>query len=262
MRGANLVLPPLVNPWRISQLVRSARRYLHFLGNARRYEQISGGKTRVLRVSPSLGEAVQSVGLTDPHYFYQDTWALRKIAAKRPGLHVDIGSRLDGFAAHVTALTRVVFVDIRIPRCELPDFVPVSGDLTRLPFRANAIGSLSCLHVIEHVGLGRYGDPLFPEGSQYAAAELARVLAPGGDLYIGTPIGREAVYFDAHRVFDPATVLRLFETLQLVEFCGVDDAGDFHPSAALEEFAGYAYGCGLFHFRKPLEDLGGTAAAD
>ena len=249
--GSSLLIPPIVNPWRMPGLLRSARGYVRVLKNARRYSRMAGGVLQGLRLRPSLGDAVQPAGIADPHYFYQDTWALRKIAEKRPDVHVDAGSRLDGFGAQATVLTRVVFVDIRVPSCVLPDLMAVSGDLTHLPFRTRAIDSLSCLHVIEHVGLGRYGDTVSPAGPERAAAELMRVLAPGGDLYLGTPVGREAVHFDSHRVFAPATIVALFGKLELVDFCGVDDAGEFHPWGRMDEFDSCLYGCGLFHFRKP-----------
>ena len=78
----------------------------------------------------------------------------------------------------------------------------VQGDMCRLDgFETGSVDSLSCLHTIEHVGLGRYGDPIDPEGWVVAVRELARILAPGGRLYLGTPIGRERVCFNSERVF-------------------------------------------------------------
>ncbi len=46
----------------------------------------------------------------------------------------------------------------------------------------------SCMHTIEHIGLGRYGDPLDAVGDQTALSELQRVVAPGGSLLIVVPV--------------------------------------------------------------------------
>ncbi|MBK8696763.1 MAG: DUF268 domain-containing protein [Deltaproteobacteria bacterium] len=127
---------------------------------------------------------------------------------------------------------------------------PAWAPLLSLPFADRSVPSLSCLHVIEHIGLGRYGDPLDPDGSLKALAELQRVVAPGGDFYLGVPIGRERVCFNAHRVLSPQTVLRALGELSLVEFSAVNDAGDLVRDARPEDFAKADYSCGLFHFTR------------
>src|SRR5262249_34943075 len=119
-----------------------------------------------------------------------------------------------------------------------------------LPFADGGIPSLSCLHVIEHIGLGRYGDPLDPSGAERAAKELQRVLAPGGRLYLSTPVGRERVCFNAHRVFAPDTIVRIFSDLKPPHFAYVDDDGALHTSAAPDDARSLDYGCGLFRFAK------------
>jgi hypothetical protein len=104
--------------------------------------------------------------------------------------------------------------------------------------------------VIEHIGLGRYGDPLDPEGSVKGALELQRVLEKGGNLLVSLPIGRERICFNAHRVHAPKSVLGIFSSLQLVDFSFVDDDGVFHENAQLDSAKSLEYGCGLFHFQK------------
>jgi len=98
--------------------------------------------------------------------------------------------------------------------------------------------------------LGRYGDPLDPEGTKKAARELARVLAGGGRLYFALPVGRPRVCFNAHRVHSPEAIREFFCDLELVEFSGVHDDGRFVEKTELTEFKQSDYACGMFVFRK------------
>ena len=188
------------------------------------------------------------------HYFFQDLWAATRLHNAGVRRHVDIGSRLDGFVAHVLPFCDVVYVDVRPLVVRIPRLTFTRASLADLPFGTDSVPSLSCLHVLEHVGLGRYGDPVDPDGHVRAAAELTRVLRPGGSLLFGTPVGRERVCFDAHRVFDPETVVRLFSGLRLVEFSLIDDKGQWHSEgASFTDAQACSYGCGLFRFEKPCQ---------
>lgn len=185
----------------------------------------------------------------DPHYFYQGAWLSRRLRRDNPVVHVDIASSVltvSTISAHVDT----IFVDYRPIRTNLVGMTPVAGTVINLPFATSSIASLSCLHVIEHIGLGRYGDRIDPEGSAKAARELTRVLSSGGLLYVSTPVGRERVEFNAHRVFAPETVIALFDQLQLVEFSLVDDVGAFHECVSTTQAQGSNYACGLYVFRK------------
>ncbi|MGH8697185.1 MAG: DUF268 domain-containing protein, partial [Burkholderiales bacterium] len=177
--------------------------------------------------------------------FYQGAWLARELAAARPSRHVDVGSSVL-MVSTVSALVPTVFVDYRPLQVELPGLECVAGDACRLPFSDAAVASLSCLHVIEHIGLGRYGDPIDPEGSAKAAVELTRVLAPGGRLYLSAPVGRARVCFNAHRVFDPQALPRMFPGLRRASFSFVDDAGTFHRDGEPAAAAGNDYGCGMY----------------
>jgi SAM-dependent methyltransferase len=119
-----------------------------------------------------------------------------------------------------------------------------------LPFASNSVASLSCLHIIEHVGLGRYGDPLNPDGSKIALQELARVLAPGGNLFLATPVGQPRLCFNAHRIHAAETIRDILSALELVEFSGIHDDGRYVESIDLATFRNSLYACGLFWFRK------------
>lgn len=185
----------------------------------------------------------------DPHYFYQGNWLARRLALAAPARHVDIGSSvltIGVLSAHVPT----VFVDYRPLAARQSGLIPVGGDIARLPFADASLPSVSCLHVIEHIGLGRYGDPLDAGGARRAATELQRVVAPGGKLYLSTPIGRERVCFNAHRVFSVATILTMFSQLRLIAFSYVDDAGRLHENVVADSVPALDYGCGFFEFGK------------
>ena len=185
----------------------------------------------------------------DPHYFHQGNWLARRLAEVKPRQHVDIGSSVlmvGVLSAHVPT----IFVDYRPLVVKQSGLVCVAADINRLPFSDRSVSSLSCLHVIEHIGLGRYGDPIDAEGAQRAADELQRVIDQGGTLYLSTPIGRERVCFNAHRVFAPTTILSWFSQLKLIRFSYVADDGSLNEDVSPAQVPQLDYGCGFFEFRK------------
>lgn len=186
----------------------------------------------------------------DPHYFYQGAWLGRKVRESGGRKHVDVGSSVLTMSV-LSAWVDTVFVDYRPLAATLSGLSTVAGDILQLPFPDNAVQSLSCLHVIEHIGLGRYGDPIDPAGSMKAAVELQRVLQPGGRFFLSLPVGCERVCFNAHRVHSPESVIKLFGQLRLVEFSYVDDAGQFIENRTPSSASDLNYGCGLFMFEKP-----------
>lgn len=203
--------------------------------------------------APDLMPMLHDKGVGNPydqHYFFQDVWAARRVADRRPARHVDVASRVD-LVGFLTALTDVVFVDIRPLTAEIENLECVVGTAHALPFDDRSLESVSCLHVAEHIGLGRYGDPIDPLGTVKAAAELQRVLADDGELLFSVPVGRPRVCFNAHRIFAPAAVPEMFPELEVVEFAGVDDLGQFRRHRGLDELEGSRYACGMYRLRRP-----------
>lgn len=195
-----------------------------------------------------------AAGSARGHYFLQDIWAAQRVFANSPKEHVDVGSRVDGFVAHVASFCPVKYVDIREMETGVPGLKGIEGTVCTLPFTDKSIASLSCLHVIEHIGLGRYGDPVDPEGWKIGLSELQRVLMPGGTLLVGTPCGRQRVVFHAHRVFSPTMIIESMPELELVEFSLIPDgrATAWIENADIEHACSLEYGCGLFVFRRPI----------
>jgi SAM-dependent methyltransferase len=189
----------------------------------------------------------------DRHYVYHTAWAARKVKEISPEVHIDIASSLY-FPSIVSAFVPVEFYDYRPAPLTLSNLTTQHADLTNLHFASNSILSLSCLHTIEHIGLGRYGDPIDPNGDKKACTELSRVLAPGGSLLFVTPVGKEAVIqFNAHRIYTYDLVKQLFPDLELKEFSFIPEKGvdGIHENANPNELNNETYACGCFWFVKP-----------
>ena len=208
-------------------------------------------KINIFRLNFKTTDRFFESGTINHHYFHQDLWMAKKIYENSTKEHIDVGSRLDGFIGHILPYCNVKYVDIRPLVSHVPNLEFIQGTILKLPFESSSVDSLSCLHVIEHIGLGRYGDFIDGEGYIKSALELSRVLKQGGKLYFSTPIGKECLYYDAHRVFSINTILEIFKTLSLVDFAYINDKSERvihdkdYNSANLCD-----YGCGLFIFTK------------
>ena len=187
---------------------------------------------------PVIGEWRTGAGTASGQYFHQDLLVAQKICRALPQKHVDVGSRVDGFVAHVAAFMEVEVLDIR-PQKNLEDsnIRFHRADLMSLDPKWRACtSSLSCLHTIEHIGLGRYGDSIDATGHLKALTALASMLRDDGILYLSFPIGQQRVNFNAQRVFSLSYMLsKTTRHFELVDLAYVDDQGDLHqlggPSA-------------------------------
>src|SRR3990172_8528965 len=227
-----------------------AVQYASYVRDLIAYRLMPGAeKLALLELRPSLGDRGHYTPV-DGTYFVQDAWAARKALSARPGLHVDVGSSAAVVGILAQALP-VVSLDIRPVPYGVPGLERVAGDVTRLPISDRSLGSVSSLCVIEHVGLGRYGDSLDPEGSVKAAGELARVLIPGGSLYVSVPVGRPGVHFNAHRCFGVEQVLEMFSGLVLQESAFVQGGRIVQRGAAEASGPAEPLPVGLFHFTRP-----------
>lgn len=220
-----------------------------YIAHWRKYQRDSGGILKFNQSYPCLTDWVSNTPF-DHHYFYQAAWLAREISSRqRVARHVDVGSDVRMIAV-LSAFVEVEFVDFRPLQVSLTGLHCTSGDVTKLKFENETLDSLSCLHVIEHIGLGRYGDPIDVNGSIKALHELARVIRPGGYLFISVPVGIESVCFNAHRVFDPMTIIKALSLLELCKMSLVTDSGTFLEEASLEVSRQQSYGCGMFVFRR------------
>lgn len=234
--------------------VRWPLRYFGFIREYQRYsEQLAQTGQAGLDWSnryPCLLDRTSATGF-DRHYVYHTAWAARQIASTRPEEHIDIGSSLY-FVALVSSFVSIRFYDYRPAELYLSGLSCGHADLLALHFEDNSIQSLSCMHVIEHIGLGRYGDPLDVAGDSKAAAELSRVIAPGGRLLLVVPVGRPRTAFNAHRIYSFEQVCSLFSGLRLMHASLLpdDSAVGLLENPSPEQMNSQEYGCGCFCFAK------------
>jgi len=245
----------------LGRFVRACRELPIYLRNRREFTRRASkvdGAFPITKSYPCFEDRAQPGGVARGQYFHMDLLVARSIFESGVKRHIDVGSRIDGFIAHVASFTDVEVFDIRPLRSTAAHITFRQADL--LDVRHDYEGyaeSLSCLHVLEHFGLGRYGDPVDPEGHLKGWQSLERMVRPGGRFYFAVPIGQhQRIEFDAHRVFSVPYLLGLIvPSFHIDRFSSVDDEGDLHvgqdpQSSAARDSFGYRLGCGIFELTK------------
>ncbi len=219
-----------------------------------------------LELTPCLFDWYEEGGATKNEYFWQDLLVAQDIFKRSPKTHADIGSRIDGFVAHISCFRDLDVFDIRdmqsvIPGVRFRQLDAMCEKSVSAYLRKNMLryDSLSCLHALEHFGLGRYGDTVNPLGYRRGIENLSKFLEHGGRLYLSVPIGRERVEFNANWVFNPGTILEAASAagLNLYELTVLDQQGGHEKVIAptrekLDALAKEHYRLGIFHFIKQL----------
>lgn len=210
------------------------------------------------RLYPCLEDRYTESGVATGHYFHQDLLVARRVNLNNPKAHVDVGSRIDGFVAHVASFRPIVVIDIRPLSKSVPNIEFKQANMM-LPLKDELFDycdSLSCLHALEHFGLGRYGDPVSYDGWLLGLDNFYHLLKRSGKIYLSVPIGPQRIEFNAHRVFSVAYLVKCFEGKFLIDqFSYVDDNGDLHENVSIipalaEQSYGCIYGCGIFEMTK------------
>jgi SAM-dependent methyltransferase len=202
---------------------------------------------------PCINDKFESSGIGGGHYFHQDIYIAKEIYKAQPLKHVDVGSRVDGFIAHIAVFRKVEVFDIRPLNCNVENIafkqVDLMVDNTQY---VNYCDSISCLHTLEHFGLGRYGDDIDPLGHIKGFDNLARILKPNGKFYFSVPMGKNRIEFNAHRIFSLSYLLSwVNETFEVLKFSYIDDSGDIHEGIELNNEiirnnCNCNHGCALF----------------
>jgi len=182
---------------------------------------IFGRQTKVSlwKLSPVLTDFNATSGAARGHYFWQDLICAKWIQVNRPDIHLDLGSRIDGFIAHLLTFMSVDVLDIRPLGTNIPGLTTrVIDAQSGLTDYAHKYQSVSSLHSIEHFGLGRYQDPLDIDGHIKGLIALSGCVAPGGHLFISFPIGAPTIEFNSQRILHPEWPIALLPDFALVEF--------------------------------------------
>lgn len=242
-------------PYYLIRIIKYTYMYINFISDFLKFKNKSKIETRfTLKWKDKYPQLFDKTNYTDfdTHYIYHPAWAARKISEIKPSKHIDISSILS-FATMLSAFVPVEFYDYRPANIKLSNLTSKKADLMSLPFENNRVESISCMHTIEHVGLGRYGDPIDPDGDIKAMKELSRVLAINGTLLFVTPIGKPRIQFNAHRIYSYDQIISYFPDLTLKEFSLLTDDGlqeGITYNASKELADKQTYGCGLFWFTK------------
>jgi hypothetical protein len=172
-----------------------------------------------LQFSPALLDFRDEAGSAKGHYFWQDLITAKMINSRNPYRHVDIGSRIDGFIAHLLSFRSVEIIDVRPVKANIPDLVSLLGNAQENLVEIHGkFSSVSSLHSIEHFGLGRYGDPLDPEGHVKGLLNISNLVEVGGFLYVSFPIGKPTTQFNAQRIIHPEWPVDLLKDFTLEQF--------------------------------------------
>ncbi len=234
-------------------LVRFPKRILYFfkfLGEYRQFKKQNDGRLRMkfAEIYPCLTDRVKTTPF-DRHYVLHPAWAARVLAQTRPEYHVDISSILS-FSTIASAFLPIKFYDYRVAEIDLSNYQSGFADLTNLSFETESIPSISCMHTIEHIGLGRYGDPIDPKADLKAINELIRVARKGGDILFVAPLGDGRIEFNGQRLYSKDQVLGYFKNCTLMNFTLIPDHGNLVENADNELIQKQKFPCGCFWFRK------------
>lgn len=203
-------------------------------------------------------DKTDSAGIATGHYFLQDLVVAQEIYRQQPSTHVDIGSSVYGFVSHVASFMEITVLDIRSLDCKIPEIKFSQVDVMNPAWEIEHLSSsISCLHALEHFGLGRYGDPIDFEGWKRGYANIVKMVSPGGRLYLSVPTGTiQRVEFNAHRVFSlPYLRNLLLEDFLVAKLHFVDDANFLHRDVSpngiqAEHSFGSHYGLSIWFLDK------------
>lgn len=244
------------DPLRFLNTIRGIPWYFRNLSELKRQK---GNDTEFLLGNkyPILDEHNLSSGTISGQYFHQDLLVARRIYENRPKRHVDIGSRIDGFVAHVAVFREIEIIDIRPQESKVKHITVHKADLMQLSNNMeNYCDSISSLHAIEHFGLGRYGDPIDYNGHLKAINNIHKMLIAGGSFYFSVPIGMQRIEFNGLRVFSLKYLLDVLKNkFEIIHFSYVNDEGELFENIELSKIGidsnfNCDCGCGIFELTK------------
>jgi hypothetical protein len=247
-----------IDPAKMAQSTCALRWFIRDYRTFKSAHVESGSDFEFGKLYPCLDDRSEQSGSASGGYFHGDLLVARRVFDRQPIRHADIGSRIDGFVAHVAAFRQIDVFDIRPLQSEVTNIHFKQIDLTK-GVDANLVNhydSVSCLHALEHFGLGRYGDDLDYHGYRKGFQAISKIVAPGGTFYLSVPMGPQRIEFNAHRVFSISYLRQMCEPLyKIARFSYVDDDGGLFEDVAFDSPAASRnynchYGLAIFELIK------------
>jgi len=158
-------------------------------------------------ISKALRRENSYYGPTD-HFLYS---ALDKYIDHIKGKKIGIlGSTIPWYEAIILSYGGIpVTIDYNAIISEHPSIRTLTVDeYSQNPETFDAILSISSF---EHDGLGRYGEPINPNGDLEAMEKTKHMLKPGGILFLAVPTGLDYIFWNAHRVYGKARLPLLLQ---------------------------------------------------
>ena len=92
----------------------------------------------------------------------------------------------------------------------------INGNSINIDLSNDSVSVVSIISTLEHIGLGRWGDPIDPEGDIKTMQEIRRVLKRGGHCILTIPFGYPTVVFNLHRIYDEGRIKTISEGFEIV----------------------------------------------
>jgi len=150
-------------------------------------------------------------------------WACKKYPVSGKDVAV-IGSETPWIEAILinAGARSVTTVEYNTPICHHPVLKTISYvDFCKSSAKYDAIFTYSSL---EHSGLGRYGDPLNPNGDIETMEHIYSSLKDGGHCFLGIPVGRDQLVWNVHRIYGAKRLKLLYleDKFKEIEWIGHD----------------------------------------
>jgi hypothetical protein len=120
--------------------------------------------------------------------------------------------RVDTYNLHVTDYNEIKYEDTTAV-----DFIPMH----RLMYESYDVAI--AISVIEHSGLGRYGDALDEDGDIRGMAFYRAMLSLGGLMFLAVPIGLDNIIGNQHRIYGRKRLPKLLKGWKMIDSFGFED---------------------------------------
>ena len=131
-----------------------------------------------------------------------------------------IGSETPWIEAMLINLNnKVTTIDYNVPEAKY-DNLECKDYFNFFENNKNPYDAIITFSSIEHSGLGRYGDPLDPDGDLKAMNTIHRNLKDNGLVIWGAPVGKDTLVWNAHRIYGEVRLPYIFQKFNDIEWFG------------------------------------------